>query len=330
MLEFVEYELRTLPVSLVKDQPEIYDLPSAEVQARGVQNIRVQNLAITIDKVVHLLKTMKTTDPPIFPLSQKEIYERLWTDERSLRDQLLCVLESLKLEIKDSEQAPKVARIQELLANMIIPLSLGKAEDGYAQANAAVRKKLLEISEVLREIKCESVQTFQLSDILFLYGHTKSYFTTNGKYSKIVSTEVQVRLCDVTSESKIQGELTADEQAQGFYKGVKEYDSSFVCGQLAGWFKQTVDKPNASLSAERRGTLSYPDLDSFILKRPPPKQHEGTARQICKKNAGQHIAPLIYEESEGDEESAQKKHKKSKKAGVYPLGVLEPIYNGGV
>jgi hypothetical protein len=27
-----------------------------------------------------------------------------------------------------------------------------------------------------------------------------------------------------------------------------------------------VDKPNATLCSERRGTLSYPELDSFILK----------------------------------------------------------------
>ena len=33
-----------------------------------------------------------------------------------------------------------------------------------------------------------------------------------------------------------------------------------------GWYKQTVDKPNASLSAERRGTLSYPELESFFVK----------------------------------------------------------------
>jgi hypothetical protein len=50
------------------------------------------------------------------------------------------------------------------------------------------------------------------------------------------------------------------------YSGRKEYDSQYVWGQLVGWFKQTVGKPNASLSADRRGTLSIPDLNSFIVK----------------------------------------------------------------
>ena len=34
---------------------------------------------------------------------------------------------------------------------------------------------------------------------------------------------------------------------------------------MVGWFKQTVDKPNASLSAERRGSLSYPDIECFFF-----------------------------------------------------------------
>lgn len=47
-------------------------------------------------------------------------------------------------------------------------------------------------------------------------------------------------------------------------KGSKSYDRHYIWGQLVGWYKQTVDKPNASLSAERRGSLSYPDLESFF------------------------------------------------------------------
>lgn len=32
--------------------------------------------------------------------------------------------------------------------------------------------------------------------------------------------------------------------------------------QLSSWYKQTVYDPTASLSAERRGTLSLPDVES--------------------------------------------------------------------
>ena len=42
----------------------------------------------------------------------------------------------------------------------------------------------------------------------------------------------------------------------------KKYSQYFIWGQLNGWFKQTVYDPAATLSAERRGTLSLPDVES--------------------------------------------------------------------
>lgn len=41
----------------------------------------------------------------------------------------------------------------------------------------------------------------------------------------------------------------------------RRYSPLFIWGQLSGWFKQTVYDPTASLSAERRGTLSLPDIE---------------------------------------------------------------------
>ena len=42
----------------------------------------------------------------------------------------------------------------------------------------------------------------------------------------------------------------------------KKYGAGFIWGQLNGWYKQTVFDPTASLSAERRGTISMPDIES--------------------------------------------------------------------
>ena len=42
----------------------------------------------------------------------------------------------------------------------------------------------------------------------------------------------------------------------------KKYQPHFAWGQLVGWFKQTVYDPSASLSAERRGSMSLPDPES--------------------------------------------------------------------
>lgn len=53
-------------------------------------------------------------------------------------------------------------------------------------------------------------------------------------------------------------------------------------GQLSGWYKQTVYDPTASLSAERRGTLSMPDIESAF----PP----GTAK-YSRKVPSPHPSP---------------------------------------
>ena len=48
-------------------------------------------------------------------------------------------------------------------------------------------------------------------------------------------------------------------------QGAKSYKGTMLWGQLVGWFKQTVVNPEASLSQDRRGTLSNPVFSgSFV------------------------------------------------------------------
>ena len=52
----------------------------------------------------------------------------------------------------------------------------------------------------------------------------------------------------------------------GALQEAKRYRPAFAWGQLVGWFKQTVLDPTASLSADRRGTISLPDVESSYGK----------------------------------------------------------------
>lgn len=47
-------------------------------------------------------------------------------------------------------------------------------------------------------------------------------------------------------------------------RSYKKYASPFVWGQMASWYKQTIVSPEASLSQDRRGTLSYPLIRSIM------------------------------------------------------------------
>jgi hypothetical protein len=46
----------------------------------------------------------------------------------------------------------------------------------------------------------------------------------------------------------------------------KRYKPLFAWGQMAGWFKQTVQDPSASLGSDRRGTVQLPDAESCYSK----------------------------------------------------------------
>lgn len=128
------------------------------------------------------------------------------------------------------------------------------------------------VSETLRSAQSVKVTIQPLCDILWLYANTHTYFTPNEGYKRTKGDEQKIRKCDVRlgNIEVIRNEageeiLNVVDQERTVYKGSKEYDQGYIWGQLVGWFKQTVDKPNASLSADRRGTLSMPDLESFIV-----------------------------------------------------------------
>ncbi len=44
------------------------------LDAKNIKDGKVQNIAITIDKVKHVLERMNTQEPPIRPLTSMEIY----------------------------------------------------------------------------------------------------------------------------------------------------------------------------------------------------------------------------------------------------------------
>ena len=123
------------------------------------------------------------------------------------------------------------------------------------------------IAQNLRSVKSSKIAVPALCDNLMLYSKTLTYFTPT-EYSKCKGTELSIRRCDVhmtTSVTNPENTLDVQDLNKSVYKSNKEYGATYIWGQLVGWFKQTVDKPNASLSADRRGTLSMPDLDSFIV-----------------------------------------------------------------
>lgn len=96
-----------------------------------------------------------------------------------------------------------------------------------------------------------------LSDIVYFYAFTHTYFSPN-EYDPFNADEIAVAVSEITGER-----VHANERKE---KSKKKYASPFVWGQLASWYKQTIVCPEASLSQDRRGTLSYPIIKSIMYK----------------------------------------------------------------
>lgn len=121
----------------------------------------------------------------------------------------------------------------------------------------------------------------------------------------------------------------ASEEERIVYKDRKDYDPTYIWGQLTGWYKQSVDKPNASLSADRRGTLSYPDLESFDLQKPIKKSKR--PRLKYKNNEYSYNVDELSDEDIGRKRRKRSKSKKSAMSANDPSVMGEEIkqdYNG--
>lgn len=59
------------------------------------------------------------------------------------------------------------------------------------------------------------------------------------------------------------GRPKAEAVFRGKLEDSKVYRPPYLWGQCVAWFKQTVFDPTASLSADRRGTLSLPDVETL-------------------------------------------------------------------
>ena len=101
------------------------------------------------------------------------------------------------------------------------------------------------------------------------------------------------------------------------YKGTKEYQAHHIWGQLVGWYKQTVDKPNSSLSADRRGSLSMPDISSFLIS---AKNQENltSGRQTARKGNGRSKRGGRRQDSDDFEEEVMPTQKSRRRGGADP------------
>jgi hypothetical protein len=84
--EYLEYEEEMYPEFMKDEYSAEVELEHIKIDAKAQKETQIQNIAITIDKVVHVLESMNLDTPPVIPLSFEERYNRLWVKDGCLRD----------------------------------------------------------------------------------------------------------------------------------------------------------------------------------------------------------------------------------------------------
>ena len=95
--EYLEFEESQFPEFNRKDYAPSVKLEDIKIDAKNQKETQIQNIAITIDKVMHVLESMDTLEPPIRELRFEEKYNKLWHEPGCLRENIYKVIDEIEV-----------------------------------------------------------------------------------------------------------------------------------------------------------------------------------------------------------------------------------------
>ncbi|KAF9663308.1 hypothetical protein SADUNF_Sadunf17G0026700 [Salix dunnii] len=226
----------------------------AEVQAEGVYNQRLQNLAVTLDKVRYVMRCIfgdpKLAPPPLEKLTPEESVSFLWKEEGSLVEELLqCMSPHMDGEMLNG------------LKSKIYAHDPSDSDD----IPTALQKSLLWLRDEVRSLPCTyRCRHDAAADLIHLYAYTKNFFRVR-EYDAFTSPPVYISPLDL-------GPKCADKLGGLPHKYQKTYGENYCVGQLIFWHIQTHTEPDFTLAKASKGCLSLPDISSFYAKVQKPSQ----------------------------------------------------------
>ncbi|XP_065013683.1 histone-lysine N-methyltransferase ATXR3-like isoform X1 [Musa acuminata AAA Group] len=263
LVRFINFERTKLPDEILRHNLEEkrkffsdicleVEKNDAEVQAEGVYNARLQNIALTLDKVRYVMRCMfgdpKKAPPPVEKLTAEGVVSVLWKGEGSLVEDLL------------HSMAPHVEA--DLLSDLKSKI---QAHDpsGSSNIQTELRKSLLWLRDELRNLPCTyKCRHDAAADLIHIYAYTKVFFKIR-EYKSFKSPPVYISPLDL-------GPKYADKMGSGFQEYCKTYGENYCLGQLIYWYSQMNADPDCRLARACKGCLSPPDISSFYAKSQKP------------------------------------------------------------
>lgn len=260
LVRFINFERTKLPEEIYRHNVEekrkyLTDVnidvekSDAEVQAEGVYNQRLQNLAVTLDKVRYVMRCVfgdaKKAPPPVERLKPDEVVSFIWKGEGSFVKELL------------QSMAPHV---EEVTLNELKSKIHARNPSDYNDIQEELRKSLLWLRDEVRNLTCTyKCRHDAAADLIHIYAYTKCFFKVR-PYKTVTSCPVYISPLDL-------GPKCAD-KLTGPQEYCKTYGENYCLGQLMFWYNQTSIEPDNSLIKTSRGCLSLPEAGSFYAKKP--------------------------------------------------------------
>ena len=226
---------------------------------------RLQNLIISLDKALNFLDRQKVDLDTFDPLQLNSLRQSY----KTAKSLLTTLVEYSSLKDRQLE-----GKVRGFLETDTLPEADEKnipAKIDEPKLRALVRAKYLIflLSEYFKRHWRAHEYHPALGDILYFHSMTKMTFSMNSFSGFEI--EIHVRDCDLTNPLKLLTRTSLSEIEQQsrtnqiIYTMKKKIAASYLWGQLVFWNKQTIEKPEASLSAGRRGTLTYPEIAQSFL-----------------------------------------------------------------
>lgn len=225
----------------IENKP-ISNLEKYKYDIMGIRENRIQNIAITIDKVLHVLDLLQTDEPPLIRLTEEEVYQNLWGDSSVIKS----VLESNFKHFLNNKKIDKNKEIQSRIHQAYSIIITKNKDDNqesfnnsnyffegeyeiinrntdisqeekikqkkYFLKNNSYRKKIKSIAKLMKEcadindkLKKDQLISYRpLSDILLLYSMTHIYFKHNPNYLKSTNSEnIQILQRDINTHELV-------------------------------------------------------------------------------------------------------------------------------
>ncbi|KAA8526466.1 hypothetical protein F0562_008331 [Nyssa sinensis] len=266
LVRFINFERTKLPEEILTHNLEekrkfFVDIclevekSDAEVQAEGVYNQRLQNLALTLDKVRYVMRCVfgdpKKAPPPLERLSPEAVVSFIWKGEGSLVEELIQCMTPYMEDGMLSDLKSKI-----------------RAHDpsGSDDIQKELRKSLIWLRDEVRNLPCTyKCRHDAAADLIHIYAHTKCFFRIQ-EYKTVTSPPVYISPLDL-------GPKYTDKLGSGFQEYCKTYGENYILGQLIYWHNQANAEPDCNLVRASRGCLSLPDIGSFYAKIQKPSRH---------------------------------------------------------